>query len=208
MARTASRGVLFVLSAPSGAGKSTVSRAVLARLENMEFSISYTTRPRRAGEIDGRDYHFVERARFEAMIAADEFLEWADVFEQLYGTGVEATRAVLDSGRDLLLDIDVQGARQVREREPACVSIMLLPPDFGTLEERLRGRGSESSETLSGRLTRARKEAEEYGSFDYLVVNETIADCVDEVLAIVRAEHRRTKRTSEEAQGILATFPG
>ena len=208
MPGSASSGILFVLSAPSGAGKSTISREVLASLDSMEFSISYTTRPRRAGEADGRDYHFVERERFEAMVEKNEFLEWATVFEHFYGTGVETTRAVLAAGRDLLLDIDVQGARQVRKREPGCVSIMLLPPDFSTLESRLRGRGSETSSGLSGRLTKARKEAEEFGSFDYLVVNENLTDCVNEVLAIVRAEHRRTDRTSDEAQGILATFPG
>ena len=202
-----SSGILFVLSAPSGAGKSTISREVLASLNKMEFSISYTTRARRAGEIDGRDYHFVERQKFEAMVEGNEFLEWAEVFEQFYGTGVESTRAVLASGQDLLLDIDVQGARQVRAREPGCVSIMLLPPDFVTLESRLRGRGSETNSALSGRLTRARKEAEEYGSFDYLVINKELAGCVDDVLAIVRAEHRRTERTSNEAQSILATFP-
>ena len=202
-----SRGILFVLSAPSGAGKSTVSRKVLAKRESLEFSISYTTRPRRAGETDGRDYHFVERERFEAMIEGHEFLEWAKVFEQFYGTGVKTTQAVLESGRDLLLDIDVQGARQVRAREPGCVSIMLLPPDYETLESRLRGRGSETSSTLEGRLTQARKEAEQYGSFDYLVVNKVLADCVDEVSAIVRAEHQRTDRTSSKAQRILATFP-
>jgi guanylate kinase len=202
-----SSGILFVLSAPSGAGKSTIARKVLASLSNMEFSISYTTRPRRAGETDGRDYNFVDRGKFEAMVEGNEFLEWAEVFEQFYGTGVESTRAVLASGQDLLLDIDVQGARQVRAREAGCVSIMLLPPDFVTLESRLRGRGSETSAALSGRLTQARNEAEEYGSFDYLVVNEDLAGCVDDVLAIVRAEHRRTDRTSNEAQSILATFP-
>ena len=207
MPQSPSRGILFVLSAPSGAGKSTVSRKVLARLKGMEFSISYTTRPQRTGESDGRDYHFVERERFDAMIEGNEFLEWARVFEQFYGTGVQATQTVLESGRDLLLDIDVQGARQVRAREPGCVSIMLLPPNFETLESRLRGRGSETSSTLSGRLTQARKEAEEYASFDYLVVNEELADCVDQVSAIVRAEHQRTDRTSSEAQRILATFP-
>ena len=207
MPESPSRGILFVLSAPSGAGKSTVSRKVLAKLKGMEFSISYTTRPQRAGESDGRDYHFVERERFDAMIEGNEFLEWARVFEQFYGTGVQATQTVLESGRDLLLDIDVQGARQVRAREPGCVSIMLLPPNFETLESRLRGRGSETSSTLSGRLTQARKEAEEYASFDYLVVNEELADCVDQVSAIVRAEHQRTDRTSSEAQRILATFP-
>lgn len=207
MPESATRGILFVLSAPSGAGKSTISKQVLASLDSMEFSISYTTRPRRAGETDGRDYHFVERERFEEMVEQNEFLEWANVFEQFYGTGVEATRTVLAAGRDLLLDIDVQGARQVRQSEPGCVSIMLLPPDFSTLESRLRGRGSETRSTLEGRLTRARNEAEEYGSFDYLVVNEKVADCVKEVLAIVRAEHRRTERTSHEAQAILASFP-
>lgn len=207
MSENGSHGILFVLSAPSGCGKTTVAREVLRRLPEMEFSISYTTRPRRPGETDGRDYHFVERERFEAMVARGEFLEWASVFDHFYGTSVEATRASLASGRDMLLDIDVQGARQVRQKEPGCVSVMLLPPDFATLEARLKGRGSETAPALAGRLTGARSEAQEYGSFDYMVVNKKLENSVEEVLAIVRSEHRRTARAANEARRILATFP-
>jgi len=200
-------GILFVVSAPSGAGKSTVARRVIEAMPDLGFSVSYTTRALRPGEQDGRDYHFVERGQFKAMIEGDEFLEWASVFDHLYGTGVKVTRDILASGRSLLLDIDVQGARQVRERVDACVSVMLLPPDFPTLSARLRGRGSETPEALAGRLTQARNEVEQYESFDYLVVNEDLEETVGEVLAIVRAESRRTARSSGEVNRILATFP-
>jgi len=204
---TEATGVLYVISAPSGAGKSTVARRVIAETPRLEFSVSYTTRPPRPGEEDGQDYHFVERGRFEAMVREDRFLEWAEVFDQLYGTGVEVTRDVLASGRDLLLDIDVQGARQVRERGAGCVSIMLLPPDYGTLAARLRGRGSEDAATVAGRLTQARREAEQFEAFDYVVINENVAESVDEVRAIIRAEHRRTSRNSDDVKKILASFP-
>jgi guanylate kinase len=200
-------GVLYVISAPSGAGKSTVARRVVAETPGLDFSVSYTTRPRRAGEEDGRDYHFVERARFESMVEEDRFLEWAEVFGHRYGTGVEATRDLLLSGVDLLLDIDVQGAGQVRARGTDCVTIMLLPPDYETLEGRLRGRGSDSAATIAGRLRQARGEVEQYEAFDYTVINNDLADSVEEVVAIIRAEHRRTTRRTNEVKRILASFP-
>jgi guanylate kinase len=136
------RGILFVISAPSGTGKSTLARKVLESTPELEFSVSYTTRPRREAEVDGREYHFVDRARFDAMIGAGEFLEWAEVFGQRYGTGREPTRGALSEGRDLLLDIDVQGARQVRRSGQAAVFVFVMPPDFATLEARLRARGA------------------------------------------------------------------
>lgn len=200
-------GILFVISAPSGTGKSTVSRGVLERVGTVEFSVSYTTRSRRDGEQDGADYHFIGRDRFEAMAAGGEFLEWANVFGQLYGTGLAATRKVLDAGRNLLLDIDVQGARQVREHGISCISVMLLPPDYQTLESRLKSRGSESDEKVTQRLARARNEAEDYRYFDYVVVNDDVGRAVSELESIVRAERRRTAYCADLAEKILSTFP-
>ncbi len=201
------RGVLFVLSAPSGTGKSTVARRLLERVPEMAFSVSFTTRPIRAGERDGHDYHFVERPAFERMVADGAFLEWAAVFDQLYGTGRAATAAALDAGRPLLLDVDVQGARQVRDAGVPSVAVMLLPPDYATLVARLERRASESDAERAGRLRRARREAEDYRLFDYVVVNSDVGETVEQLASIVRAEGRRTGRCTEQAERILATFP-
>jgi guanylate kinase len=207
MVRDRSAGILFVISAPSGTGKSTVARAVAGRIPGLGFSVSYTTRGAREGERNGTEYHFVSRERFEEMVRDGEFLEWAEVYANLYGTGLRATREALEEGRDLLLDIDVQGARQVRGGPVPAVSVMILPPDFATLEKRLRGRGSEGETQLARRLAEARDEAMEYSNFDYMVVNADLERTVDTVEAIVRAERRRAARCSTEAGSILATFP-
>src|SRR5580765_6758354 len=147
-----SRGTLFVISAPSGTGKSTLARRLTESVPGLQFSVSFTTRPRRAGEGNGREYEFVDDARFDAMAAAGGFLEWARVFDHKYGTGRGATEAVLAAGTSLLLDIDVQGARQVKASGLDAVSVFILPPDYGALEQRLKRRGSEDANTLSLRL--------------------------------------------------------
>jgi len=200
-------GRLFVISAPSGAGKSTVGRRVVAELSGLGFSISYTTRAPREGETDGYDYYFVDRERFDRRVEDGRFLEWAEVHGNRYGTDLPATEQLLAGGADLLLDIDVQGARQVREGPIRSVSIMILPPDFQTLESRLTGRGSETDEQRRRRLAKARAEVGEYENFDFVVVNDDLDRAVDEAAAIVKAERRRSGRCKAEASRILATFP-
>jgi guanylate kinase len=201
------RGTLFVISAPSGTGKSTLARRLLESVGGLAFSVSYTTRPRRAGETNGREYEFVDDARFDAMVADGDFLEWASVFDHKYGTGRTATEAVVASGTSLLLDIDVQGARQVRESGLDAVSIFILPPDYASLSERLTRRGSENAAALSLRLKEAGREAMEYDHFDYVVVNADLEDARRELAAIVVAEWARTARRRERVRSILSTFP-
>jgi guanylate kinase len=204
---TSGRGILFVLSAASGTGKTTLAEGLRARDPGLDLSISYTTRPWREGERDGREYHFVGDARFDAMIAGGELLEWAEVFGRRYGTGREATERVLLSGRDLMLVIDVQGARQVRASGVPAVLVFLLPPSFGMLESRLRGRKSEAEADLARRLRVARQEVEEYSRYDYLLVNDDLERAVEDLRSVVRAERLRVPRREAEAQRIVRTFP-
>ena len=201
------RGTLFVISAPSGTGKTTLARRVLESVPGLGFSVSYTTRPRRAGEESGREYHFVDDPRFDAMVASGGFLEWAHVFGHRYGTGRQATEAALAAGTDLLLDIDVQGARQLRAAGCDAVSVFILPTDFQALASRLRLRASEDERALRMRLGKAREEAMEYDQFDYTVVNAEVEEASQELIAIVRAERARTARRRGKAAEIVATFP-
>jgi guanylate kinase len=200
------RGLLFVISAPSGTGKTTVAERLVQVVPDLSLSRSYTSRPARAGETHGVDYNFITRAGFEAMIADEAFLEWADVFGNLYGTCAADAEADLAAGRDLVLVIDVQGARQVRLRCPGTVGVFVLPPSFPVLERRLRGRSSESEEAMQRRLQTARDEVAAFAEYDYVVVNDALEACVDRVRAIVLAERARLRSARPVAETIVRTF--
>jgi guanylate kinase len=195
------------VSAPSGTGKTTVAERLAELVPNITLSRSYTSRQARVGEQDGVDYHFVPRERFEAMIAAGEFLEWADVFGNLYGTCAPETERLLSSGRDVVLVIDVQGAQQVRDCGLAFVSIFVLPPSFEVLEQRLRGRSKDSDAAIRRRLDVASSEVSSYHDYDYVIVNDEIEAAVDALRAIVMAERARVNRMRPVADSILNTFP-
>lgn len=180
------KGHLFIIAAPSGAGKSTLVNALLVREPGISLSISHTTRSPRPGDADGVQYHFVDRAQFAAMVAAGEFLEHADVFGNGYGTSRGAVEPALTAGRDVLLEIDWQGAAQVRAKIP-CVSIFILPPSRAELEHRLRARGTDSEATIERRLAASREEIAHAHEFDCIVVNDRFEDAVAQLQAIVHA---------------------
>ena len=184
----------IVLSAPSGAGKTTIARALVRDSEDVVFSVSATTRPARDGEVDGVDYDFLSETVFRAMIEADEFVEWAEVHGHLYGTSRRALQAALDEDRFLILDVDVQGAMQMRERVPDVVLVFVLPPSADALVERLAERGTEGEDTVARRIENARAELEQASQFDYIVVNENLDQAIEEVRSIVSAEGRRADR--------------
>ena len=200
------RGRLFVVSAPSGTGKTTVVERLVQLLPDLALSRSYTSRPARPGEADGVDYNFVSRRRFEEMIAADAFLEWADVFGNLYGTSAGDAELHLATGRDLVLVIDVQGARQVRRRCTDTVGVFVMPPSFAVLEQRLRGRSKDTEEAMQRRLQTARDEVAAYTEYDYVIVNDELEACVDRLRAIVLAERTRLQAARPEAEQIVRTF--
>jgi guanylate kinase len=199
-------GRLFVVSAPSGTGKTTLVTRLVQQLSDLVVSRSYTSRAPRPGEQDGVDYNYVTRAHFEQMVARDEFLEWADVFGNYYGTGRPATERLLASGLDVVLVIDVQGAAQVRQRMPLAISIFLLPPSAAALERRLRGRSKDSEEAVRRRLQTARGEVPRYREYDYVVVNDEVGPCVDRLRSIVVAERMRLDAMTADAEAIVATF--
>lgn len=186
------QGILFVLSAPSGAGKTTVAERAMKTLSGFSRSVSTTTRDPRPGEVDGVDYHFVDKATFETMIKEGAFLEWANVHGHYYGTSAEAVKEVVERrGEDLLLVIDVQGAAALRKTVERVVTIFLAPPDLTTLAARLKGRGDEDEATMTLRLDNAQGELARIGEFDYLVVNDDLALAVADFVAIIMAERRR-----------------
>ncbi len=200
------RGLLFVVSAPSGTGKTTVVERLVQRVPDLAMSRSYTSRAVRVEEAHGIDYNFIARARFEEMVAADAFLEWADVFGNLYGTCAGDAERDLAAGRDLVLVIDVQGARQVRRRCAGTVGVFVLPPSFAVLEQRLRGRSADTEEAMQRRLQTARDEVTAFLEYDYVVVNDELEACVDRMRAIVLAERARLRSAQATAESIVKTF--
>jgi guanylate kinase len=199
-------GLLFIVSAPSGAGKTTLVERLVEQVPQLRMSRSYTSRPARDGETDGVDYNFVTRDRFTAMMAADEFLEWADVFGNLYGTSAKDTEALLASGDDVVLVIDVQGARKVRERGLDTCTVFVMPPSAEILEQRLRGRSKDSEPAIQRRLQVARAEVASYREYDYIVINDEVTAAVDRLRAIVLSERARRARMTPVAERIVATF--
>ena len=200
------RGLLFIVSAPSGAGKTTLVERLVEQVPHLRLSRSYTSRAARDGETDGVDYNFVTRERFEAMVAVGEFLEWADVFGNLYGTSAADTERVLDSGIDLVLVIDVQGARKVRRRGIETTAVFVMPPSFEVLEKRLRGRSKDADEVVRRRLQVAQHEVAAFVEYDFVVINDELTAAVDRLRSIVLAERARLKCMRGEADGIVRTF--
>lgn len=207
MSRPGRQGVLFVVSAPSGTGKTTLAKRLLDESTDLAWSVSYTTRPRRTGEEDGREYHFLEDAGFDEMVARGAFLEWAPVFGRRYGTGREETERRLSEGKDLVVEIDVQGARQIRETGMEAVSVFIMPPSYRALASRLHGRGSDDPDEVRRRLKMARGEAEEVRYYDYVVINDDLDRALGELASIVVAERRRRGRCAAEVDHILQSFP-
>lgn len=179
------RGHLFVIAAPSGTGKTSLVKALMQRKPQLKFSVSYTTRKPRTAEIDGQDYHFVSQETFQAMIATGEFLEHAQVFDNFYGTGVKAVTEALERGQDLLLEIDWQGAQQVRKRLPECCSIFILPPSRAALEQRLRARSTDEDSVIERRLRDSVTELSHWNEFDHIVVNDQFEHALTVLEAIV-----------------------
>jgi guanylate kinase len=200
------RGLLFIVSAPSGTGKTTLVERLVQRIPNLCLSRSYTSRDTRPGEQDGVDYNFISRPRFEDMVRGGEFLEWADVFGNYYGTCRSDTERCLVGGQDLVLVIDVQGARQVRGSGVESIGIFVLPPSAEVLEQRLRGRSKDSEAAIQKRLEAARREVSEYASYEYVVVNDELDGAVQRLRAIVLAERARVKVMRAPAEKIIETF--
>jgi len=200
------RGLLFIVSAPSGTGKTTLVERLVERTPRLRMSRSYTSRAAREGEADGVDYNFVTRERFASMAAAGEFLEWADVFGNLYGTAAGDTERLLAAGDDVVLVIDVQGARQVRDRGVEASTIFVMPPSHDVLERRLRGRSKDSEAAIQRRLQVAREEVAAFRDYDFVVINDELATAVDRLSGIVLAERARLKHMRGVAEEIVRTF--
>lgn len=198
---------LIVVSGPSGAGKSTILARVLKEMEHLRFSVSHTTRAPRDGEREGADYYFVPRPEFERLRDESGFLEWAEVHGQLYGTSLMEYERAQKEGVDLLLDLDVQGAEQVRKQFPDAVSVFILPPSYEALERRLRDRGSDDETSFRRRLWAAGEELQLYREYEYAIINEDLDASVQTLEAVIRAARCRTSRVDPQAQAILRTFP-
>jgi len=203
------RGILFIVSAPSGAGKTSLVKALLGRDRALHLAVSCTTRAPRPGEVDGLHYHFLNETEFLRRIADGDFIEHAEVFGNRYGTTAAAVHEVLDRGQDLLLEIDWQGARQVRARWPEAVGVFILPPSLAVLEERLRRRGQDGEGVIAARMARAHDELSHYGEYDYLLVNDDFERAVAALTAVVVAERHRRPGQESRLAGLLAELaPG
>jgi guanylate kinase len=202
----AHKPLVYIISAPSGSGKSTLVTKLLQLVPDLDFSISYTTRPPRGSEENGKQYFFVSRDEFERMIYADEFLEYAEVFGNYYGTAWTVLREAERKGRDVLLDIDVHGAKQIKQRLPEAVSVFVLPPDRKTLEWRLRHRGEDKEEVIQRRLVTASREIENYDKYNYILINDDLQESIESLDAIVRGERlgRSGRPLTEQEKSVVA----
>ena len=199
-------GKLVVVSSPSGGGKGTLIRRALKTVPKLGYSVSFTTRSPREGEIEGRHYFFIGVEEFNSMLQRGEFLEWAVVHGNFYGTSRAQVQRELDAGHDIILEIDVQGAQSIRNQVSDAISIFILPPSFEVLRARLTARGSESSDALALRLRNARGEVEHYREFQYVVINDDAERAAEQLAAIIYAERARRERQEEAAQGVISTF--
>lgn len=199
-------GNLFILSAPSGAGKSSLINALLGKYADMKLSVSHTTRAPRAGEVDGVHYHFVTVDQFKSLIADDAFLEWAEVFGNYYGTSKRAIADQLAQGIDVFLDIDWQGARQIRPQVPGVISIFILPPNVPELERRLNQRGTDSAEVIAKRMQQARSEMSHADEYDYLLINDQFQLCFDDFCHVVLAQRLTKAKQQQKQQALLASL--
>ncbi|MBE9608607.1 guanylate kinase [Chitinilyticum piscinae] len=202
------KGNLYIVTAPSGAGKTTLVKALLAADPLIQLSVSFTTRAPREGEVNGRDYHFVERTEFERMINNGEFLEHAEVYGNYYGTSQTWINSVIESGSDILLEIDWQGAQQVRRLFREAIGIFVLPPSLDVLEQRLRGRGKDSDEVIARRMKVAREEMSHVDEADFVIVNEHIDEAVRDIIAVVRAERLRLVAQSARHTALISALKG
>jgi guanylate kinase len=191
------KGILYIISAPSGAGKSTLCRELLDIFAELRHSISFTTRTPRAGELDGRDYHFVSREEFLRMIGSGEFAEWAEVHGNLYGTSLKTLQQCIEDGIDQILDIDCQGAAQLKEKQVDGVNIFILPPSYQELRVRLEGRGSDSPDVIEKRLVNAEDEIRQAGWYDYIIVNDVFSRAVEDLKSVFVAERHRARYVIE-----------
>ena len=202
------RGHLYVIAAPSGAGKTSLLKALMARRPGLEFSVSCTTRNPRPGEVDGRDYHFIARKDFERLVDANEFIEHANVFGNLYGTRKSVVEAALAEGRDLILEIDWQGAAQVRKRLPEAVQIFILPPSRAELESRLRKRASDTEDVIARRLQESTLEMSHWSDFDYVIVNREFDQALSELNAIFDGQGQASRRDRPELAALTRELLG
>ncbi len=194
------KGQLFVISAPSGAGKTTIVKALRQRYQDLAYSVSHSTRSPRKGEVDGKDYHFVNKTTFQNMIEEGCFVEWAEVYGNLYGTGFSTLKEKLSSGSDILLDLDTQGGKNIRNRFPDSVLIFLLPPSLKILRDRLTKRATDSEEVINGRMLEAVCEIRNCSWYDYLIINDDLETAVDETVSVILSERRRVERMLPDVQ--------